>query len=85
MRNQRPEWMPSSESIVEAHPIPENLYGADVSTYCGCGDCLHYQTGLRAKLHELESLIVGHEGSHIVDRAKARIEEIRKELGEWAW
>lgn len=77
--SERPEWMPSSETVVEAHPIPESLYGADVSTYCGCGDCLHYQTGLRARLDVLEYLIEGQTG-HMVDRAKKMIEELRKEL-----
>lgn len=65
----RPEWMPTISRV------------AVISTRCGWStETTFRRTGLRAKLHELESLIDGQEGAHWVDRVKARIEEIRKEL-----
>lgn len=81
MSDQRPEWMPSRESLLPmCHN--ESLYDNCKHDYAGEEvEESHYRTGLRAQLHELESLVVGHEGSHMVDRVKARIEEIREELG----
>lgn len=83
----RPEWMPSSEEVTNAHPIPEALNGADVSTYCGCADCLHYQTGLRAQiavLEEMNAAMTKQNGGPFCNEesewSNAKIAALRKEL-----
>jgi hypothetical protein len=37
---------------------------------------------IEGQIAVLEEIISGHEGSHMVDRIKAKIAELRKELGE---
>lgn len=82
MSDHRPEWIPDEDDIYLA--LSDDLdrrIGPPKEKGFLAVDELIRRAGLCAQLHELESLIVGHEGSHMVDRVKARIEEIREELG----
>ncbi len=66
------EWMPSMVKVIL--PIQDGDYTD------GEIQRAFWLVGLRAQLAALEGLIEGHEGSAMVDRAKARIRELRKEL-----
>ncbi len=73
--SERPEWMPSYEHLIAAIDKDSWINGPGFPNT----EIVLHRTGLRAKLHVLESLIEGQTG-HMVDRAKKMIEEIRKEL-----
>ena len=77
MSDQRPEWMPSTETINGAFKIGGALADCDVSTTCACADCLHYRTGLRAQLAVLEE-VFNH--PHLGLAIAAKLAELRKEF-----
>lgn len=68
------EWMPSMVKVIL--PIQDGDYTD------GEIQRAFWLAGLRAQIAALESLISGHEGTAMVDRARKMIEELRKELGQ---
>jgi len=75
--SEKKKWMPSEEEISLA------VFTDDKEHECGRPNTadLIRRTGLRAQVVALEGLIAGHEGSAMVDQAKAMIEELRREIG----
>lgn len=66
----RPEWMPEHVTVLrmsDRHYDDAEMNG------------IIWQTGLRAQIAALEEMISGHEGSAMVDRAKAMISKLREE------
>lgn len=83
----RPSWMPSRESLLSlAHN--ETLHHDCGDKYAGEElEEVIREAALRAKIEELESLVLdglvaGYSNYRLVDRARARIAELREELAK---
>lgn len=51
----RPKWMPSVDDVREVGA--KDVDTTDVNASCGCVDCSHYKTGLRAQIAVLEEMV----------------------------
>lgn len=67
--SERPEWMPETGTVTLLHLASDGLR-----------ETLFRETGLRAQVAKLEEMIEGQTG-HWVDRIKAEIERLWKEIG----